>query len=364
VARELADQLEAHVDAVVRINEQLNAMLERRSTSVLERTQASRQRVLVTILGCFGLAILAALTLGFMLTRSILRPLAELREGVLRLAQGDLTTRIQLSGKDEFSELAKRFNQMAADLTCHQDDLVRSHKLASIGQIAAGVAHEINNPLAVILGYVKLMLKESTEPKACDLHVIEDEARQCQRIVQGLLDLARPMQLDITRIDLADIVCDAVERLKGSGKLDALEIQQIPQDIHLTAYGDETKIRQVVFNIILNAAEAMPSGGHLGIQMELENEAARLSVTDTGPGIPADVLPYVFDPFFTTKPRGAGLGLVTSQAIVDAHGGSIDIQSRPGKGTSVILRLPLEPRTTGDGAPPVAALSKPKERSR
>ena len=100
VARDLTDQLEAYVDEVVRINEQLNAMLERRSTSVLERSQASRQQVLVTILWCFGLAILAALTLGLMLTRSILRPLAELREGVLHLAQGDLTTRIQLAGKD------------------------------------------------------------------------------------------------------------------------------------------------------------------------------------------------------------------------------------------------------------------------
>lgn len=318
----------------------------------------------MTILWCFGLAILAALTLGLMLTRSILRPLAKLREGVLHLAQGDLTTRIQLAGKDEFSELAARFNQMAADLTRHQDDLVRSHKLASIGQIAAGVAHEINNPLAVILGYVRLMLKESTEIKACDLHVIEDEARQCQRIVQGLLDLARPLRLDITRIDLAEIMCDAVERLKGSGKLDALEIQQIPQDIHLIAHGDETKLRQVVFNVILNAAEAMPSGGHLGIQMGLENKEVRLSVTDTGPGIPADVVPYVFNPFFTTKPRGAGLGLVTSQAIVDAHGGSIDIQSRPGKGTCVILRIPPRAKTSDDSAPPCDSPVKPKERSR
>jgi Signal transduction histidine kinase len=352
VARALNEQLEEHVDEVVRLNEELNVMLEQRSNSVLERAHALRQQVLVTILWCFGLAILAALSLGILLARSILRPLAELRGGVLSIAQGDLSTRIRLSGRDEFAELATRFNQMATDLACYQNNLVRSQKLASIGQIAAGVAHEINNPLGVILGYTKLMLKEPNEIKSGDLRIIEDEACQCQRIVQGLLDLARPLRLEITRVDLAEIARDGIERLKESGKLDGLAIQPMPADLQLNVYGDETRLRQVVFNIFLNAAEAMPSGGQLGIEVGLKDDEAWLSATDTGPGIPADLLPHVFDPFFTTKPRGTGLGLVTSQAIVDAHGGSIDIQSQPGKGTCVTLRIPLGPRTTGDGAPP------------
>lgn len=284
IAKDLNDQLEAHVDVVVRANEELNAMLERRSVSVLEHTQDRRDQALVVIVCCFGLAIVAALGLGFLLTRSILRPLAELRKGVLNIAQGDLSTRIRMTGRDEFSELASHFDQMAIDLAHRQNDLVRSQKLASIGQIAAGVAHEINNPLGVILGYVKLMLKEPTIIKSNELRIIEDEAHQCQRIVQGLLELARPLRLELTRVDLAEIAHDAIERLKESGSLGELMIDQPAPHVCAVTYGDETKLRQVVLNIVLNAAEAMPSGGHLGIQMGLENEAARLCVTDTGPG--------------------------------------------------------------------------------
>jgi two-component system NtrC family sensor kinase len=159
-ARGLNEKLEAYVERVVRLNEALNAMLERRSVSVLKRADALREQARSVILWCFGLAIAASVALGFLLTRSILKPLAELRKGVLNIAQGNLSTRIRLTGRNEFAELASRFNQMAIDLAQHQNELVRSQKLASIGQIAAGVAHEINNPLGVILGYMKLMLKE------------------------------------------------------------------------------------------------------------------------------------------------------------------------------------------------------------
>ncbi|OOO00920.1 MAG: Sporulation kinase A [Chromatiales bacterium USCg_Taylor] len=348
IAKDLNDQLEAHVDVVVRENEELNAMLERRSVSVLERTQALRDQALVVIIVCcFGLAIVAALGLGFLLTRSILRPLVELRKGVLNIAQGDLSTRIRMTGRDEFSELASHFNQMAIDLAQHQNNLVRSQKLASIGQIAAGVAHEINNPLGVILGYVKLMLKEPTIIKSNELRIIEDEAHQCQRIVQGLLELARPLRLEMTRVDLAEIARDAIERLKESGSLGELVIDQPAPYVCAVTYGDETKLRQVVFNIIVNAAEAMPSGGRLSIEIAADHNEARLFVKDSGAGIPPDVLAHIFDPFFTTKPKGTGLGLITSQAIVDAHGGTIDIQSEPGRGTCVSLRIPVSSQMQG-----------------
>lgn len=313
-ARELNDQLEAQVNKVVRLNEQLNAMLESRSLALLQRAQALRAKARAVLLSCFGVAVPVSLGLGFLLIRSILRPLGELRKGVLRIAQGDLSARIRLTGRDDFAELAAYFNQMATDLSRHQQDLVRSQKLASIGQFASGLAHEINNPLGVILGYVKLMQKDPTHVKSCDLQIIEDEARQCQRIVQGLLDLARPVRLDIAPVDLADIARDTVERLKESGGLAGLRIEEPEPDVHIIVYGDETKLRQVVLNIILNAIEAIPSRGCLGIELALEGRDAILKVTDTGLGIPPDVLPRVFDAFFTTKPKGTGLGLVTCQA--------------------------------------------------
>lgn len=339
----LNERLETHVNQVVRLNEKLNGMLERRSRDLLERAEFMREQVRVVILCCFGLAIAVSFVLGLTMTRSILRPLSALRAGVLRLAGGDLSTRIALDGRDEFGELASSFNQMAADLARHQEHLVRSQKLASIGQMAAGVAHEINNPLGVILGYIKLMLKEPAQVKISYLTTVEDEVRQCQRIVQDLLDLARPPRLEPARIDLAELAREAIERLGESGKLRALRIEQPASDVHVTVYGDEAKLRQVVFNIVLNAVEAMPSGGALTIRVAQKGDEAVLHVADTGSGIPPEVLPHVFDPFFSTKPKGTGLGLVISQAIVDAHGGAIDLRSEAGKGTRVAVRLPAKP---------------------
>src|SRR2546423_15151653 len=122
------------------------------------------------------------------------------------------------------------------------------------------------------------MLKEPSTIKSCELRIIEDEARQCQRIVQGLLELARPLRLEMTRIDLAEIARDAIERLKESGRFEGLKIKQPAPHVRIIAYGDETRLRQVVFNIILNAAEAMPSGGRLGVEIAANDSEARLSV--------------------------------------------------------------------------------------
>jgi two-component system NtrC family sensor kinase len=272
--------------------------------------------------------------------RSILKPLAALREGVLRVAGGDLSTRIHLPGRDEFAQLAASFNQMTAQAARYQKDRVRSQKLASIGQIAAGVAHEINNPLGVILGYVKLMQKEPNRVTKDDLQIIEDEAHQCQRIVQGLLDLARPMQLEMSEVNLAELARDSIERLKETGKLNDIDIEQVGTDIHVMTWGDEVKLRQAFLNVVLNAVEATPVGGKVIIETAVVKGEAVLSITDTGTGMTPEVLSHIFGPFFTTKPKGMGLGLATVQAIIDAHDGNIDVFSEPGQGTCILLRLP------------------------
>jgi two-component system, NtrC family, sensor kinase len=181
------------------------------------------------------------------------------------------------------------------------------------------------------------------------------------------LGLARPLRLEMTRIDLAEIARDAIERLKESGRLEGLKIEQPAPYVRIITYGDETRLRQVVFNIILNAAEAMPSGGRLSVEIAADTSEARLSVRDSGPGIAPDILPHIFDPFFTTKPKGTGLGLVTSQAIVDAHGGTIDIQSElGGRGTWVLLRIPVTSPTQGvvDGTPSATRDPELTERTR
>lgn len=337
----LNERLEAHVEEVVHVNEELNAKLERRSLALMQHAQQLRANARIVILACFTLAIMVSLVLGLLLIRSILHPLGELRAGVLRIAKGDLGTRIYLEGRDEFAELAACFNQMALDLARYHEDRVRSQKLAAIGQIAAGIAHEINNPLGVILGYVKLMLKAPEQVKASELQIVEDEARQCQRIVQGLLELARPVRLHQGPVDLADIVRETVARLKESGRLQSVEVSPLAADLRAIVYGDETKLRQVVYNILLNAVEAMPAGGQLGIEVTSADQDIYLTISDGGAGIAPEVMPRLFEPFFTTKPKGTGLGLATSQSIVHAHGGRVVIQSNPGGGTRVSIYLPI-----------------------
>jgi two-component system, NtrC family, sensor kinase len=349
--RVLGEALESVAERVVHLNEQLNAELEQRAATAGDHAAQLREKAREATLLCFALAIALAAAVGWWLTRSIVRRVSALRAGVRRVGAGDLGARIVLDGDDEFVELAGAFNQMTANLATQQEALLRSQKLASIGQLAAGVAHEINNPLTVILGYSKMLRKQASDGAREELGIIEDEARQCQRIVQGLLDLARPQQLDVGAVDLAELAREAVGRLDDAGALEGRSVQLPPGGAHAEVSGDAGKLRQVIANIVANAAQATSAEQPIVIETSTaEDGAAVLTVADQGPGIPADVLPHVFDPFFTTKRQGTGLGLSIAQAIVDAHGGRLVIDSAPGRGTRVSLRLPrtkaIEERAT------------------
>jgi two-component system NtrC family sensor kinase len=336
---ELGDQLEDVVDRVVELNNQLNLELERRSNAAQARAEELRAQAQAATFACFALAILLAAGLGLWLTRTIVRRVESLRQGARRIGSGDLDARIDLGGADEFAELASSFNQMAASLAREQAALVRSQKLASIGQVAAGVAHELNNPLSVILGYTKL-LRADPGPHAEDLAIIDDEARQCQRIVAELLDLARPHRLDVQPVDLTTLAREAVDRLEDAGALQDRRVNIIAHE-PVVVSADAGRLRQVIANVVVNAAEATAPSGKITIDARTEANAAILTVADDGPGIPRDVLGQVFDPFVTTKPRGTGLGLAIAQAIIDAHGGRISIASSDPTGTCVSLQLPV-----------------------
>ncbi len=338
------DAMESEVNRVVALNDELNGMFEAGSAAARTRAERLRTQARVVVLLCFGLAIAIAAAVGFLLMRSILKPVSALRKGAQRVGAGDLSARIQVRGTDEFAELAASFNQMAEDLARHQAELVRSQKLASIGQVAAGVAHEINNPLGVLLGYVKLLRRDQGRAMSEELKIIEDEALQCQRIVQGLLDLARSPRRETEAVDLVDLARDAVERLRESGKLDGVRVEAPAATVQALARGDEAKLRQVILNLVLNAVEAAAGAGRPDGRVTLSATThageAVLEVADTGPGMTPEVRARAFDPFFTTKPKGTGLGLAIAHAIVDAHDGRIEIDSEPEQGTRVSLRLP------------------------
>ena len=288
-------------------------------------------------------ATLFAAAVGIYLARSIAGPARRLGEGAARLGGGDLDTRIEVQGHDELGQLAKQFNAMAAALKEHQSRLVQTEKLAGLGRLAAGVAHEINNPLGVILGYARLLRKTAVGAQAEDLKVIEDEALQCQHIVEGLLDLSRPIRVAPERLQLREICDEIATRLRESQQLAAVNVSC---DGDAVVEGDPHHLRQIALNLIKNAAEAAGPGGKVEVRVFTAPDGVHLSVTDTGPGISPELRERIFEPFFTTKPSGTGLGLAVSQAMARAHGGAIEAMPAAGGGATFTLRLP----SRADGA--------------
>jgi two-component system NtrC family sensor kinase len=332
-------QMEALVGQVVAMSEALNRQIEQRADRAREDEERLRQRAGFVVVGCFILAIGVTIAAWLVLGQSVLKRLGELREGALAVSAGRLDARVTPRGADELSDLATTFNEMAASLSDQQRRIAQSERLTLLGQLAAGVAHEINNPLGVILGYAKLLQKQATDAQSQPLRIIEDETRQCQRIVQGLLDLARPVSDKRTKVDVAASARDAVDRLLQGGKVNGRTVEVPGSGTHAFARADENALRQVISNLVLNALEAAPAG-NVKIVVREDDEHVELEVEDNGPGIPSEVLPQVFDPFFTTKPNGTGLGLAISHAIVSAHEGTLDLVSDSKRGTRAILRIP------------------------
>ncbi|HYG66121.1 MAG TPA: ATP-binding protein, partial [Anaeromyxobacteraceae bacterium] len=252
-------------------------------------------------------------------------------------AAGDLDARIDPASPDEFGALARQFNAMAAAVKEHQARLVQSEKLAGIGRLAAGVAHEINNPLGVILGYVQLIRRRAEGRLAEDLGVVEEEALRAKEIVEGLLDLSRPQRGGVEPVALRTLTDEVVRRLGEAGHTAGVELRVLGEG---DATGDPSRLRQVILNLVRNAAEAAGAGGLVTVAISERAGVAELSVTDTGRGLAPAVRERLFEPFLTTKPKGTGLGLAISRAIARAHGGEIAVGAAPEGGARFTLSLP------------------------
>jgi two-component system NtrC family sensor kinase len=273
---------------------------------------------------------------GIVISRSIARPIARLRAGAERIGEGDLDTRIEVESRDEFGALARQFNAMATSVKEHQRQRLLNEKMASIGRLAAGVAHEINNPLGVILGYVRVLGKKAEGGLAEDLKVIEAETLRCKEIVNGLLDLSRPIKPGINLVDLRELADDVVASLADSEQAKGISINVEGES---SLPGDALKLRQVVFNLVKNAVEAAGPDGHVEARIVDHENRAELTISDSGPGLQDEVREHLFEPFFTTKQRGTGLGLAVSRAIARAHGGDLTAET-PERGARLVLRLP------------------------
>ncbi|HEX2987523.1 MAG TPA: [Fe-Fe] hydrogenase large subunit C-terminal domain-containing protein [Chloroflexota bacterium] len=234
------------------------------------------------------------------------------------------------------------------ELQAAQDQLVQSEKLASMGQLAAGVAHEINNPLGTIMIYASLLLKEyhHDDQRWSDLKLIVEEAERCRSIVSGLLEFARQGKLELRQTDLNVLLQDVVAQVNRLPCFDGVTVSLQLDTTLPTIAADPAQLRGVFSNIVVNAAEAMPDGGRITISSGVESGARSvwITVADTGCGIAEENLRKLFVPFFTTKEigKGTGLGLAIAYGIVKMHRGTLDVQSKLGQGSSFTVTLPVE----------------------
>ncbi|MBI5503396.1 MAG: HAMP domain-containing protein [Deltaproteobacteria bacterium] len=330
-------------------------------------------------------ALLVGVAAAVFIFRMVRRPVRALMEATESVAAGDLTTELSLERRDEIGQLARSFNKMTGDLKQAREELtawsgrleqsllakttelsktqrqvVLMERMASLGKLAATVAHEINNPLAGILNYAKLVertLRESTavhpEEEAEELgryiNLIQKETARCGNTVRNLLLFTRQSGAEFILVPLNPIIERSLMIVRHHLEMAGIDLETgfLEGDDAIVCDGDQ--VQQALVAILMNAIEAMTEGGALTVKAERVDDCVQVSVRDTGVGIPPEVVPHIFEPFFSTKEdqNGVGLGLSVAYGIMQRHGGRIEVDSEVGRGTTFTLVLPRRPKTEG-----------------
>jgi two-component system NtrC family sensor kinase len=359
----------------------------------LDNIDATIRKNTLTIIGLsLGFVVLAAVLVSLLVQRVVYRPLGDLKSGAERLAQGDLEQPIPVRSEDELGQLADAFNSMTRalrksraelqewghtleqkveeatrELHLAQAEAARGEKLASVGLLAAGIAHELNNPLTGVLTFSHLVRKQLPDdsPEAEDLDLVIKETKRCATIIRRLLDFAREKTPEKRYADLNELIRRTVELMAQPANVADIDIEMDLDESLPTVWIDENLIEQVVMNMLVNAQHAIESEGKITVRTTVRENYVRahgsgepasmveVTITDSGCGIPPENLQRIFDPFFTTKGvgKGTGLGLSVSHGTIEAHGGTIEVNSEVGVGTEFRIYLPLggahaEPRRT------------------
>jgi len=323
---------------------------------VLEQKYADlRRRAVLVFLAITLLGALVALGLGYCISRRISISIKKLARAADQVAHGNLDARVEIHSRDELHELAESFNFMAAALKKRDQQLrefttrriMESERLAHIGQLAAGVAHEINNPLQGIVTYSHLLLERAGTQNGLreSLEKIVKQANRCRDIIRGLLDFARQRKPDKRPSNVNRVLEECIALVDNQALFHNIRIvKNLAPDLPQVLM-DPSQIQQVFMNMIINAAEAMNGTGQLTITTRHvpDEQAVEIEFTDTGHGIKEEDLDRIFDPFFTTKEvgHGTGLGLAISYGIVKEHRGTITVQSQEGQGATFTIRLPV-----------------------
>jgi len=317
--------------------------------------------------------------------RIVRRPVMKLYQGTRRIAQGDLETRIEVTSRDELGHLAAAFNNMTRELhAAHEEanswsqrleqkvvekteelgriqrQVLLMEKMASLGKLAATVAHELNNPLAGILNYAKLIEREMREGGIPDevtqqellryVSVIQQESRRSGEIVRNLLLFARQSHVRLAPVRLEEVVHRALLLMNHRMEMLSISLDQKREPGDDTLVADADQIQQALVALMVNAIDAMEENGSgiLGVCIVPGEDAVEIRVSDTGIGIPDDIVGHIFEPFFSTKTKesGVGLGLAVVYGIVRGHGGTVEVKSQVGHGSIFTLRLPRRPSAT------------------
>jgi signal transduction histidine kinase len=337
------------------------AAAERR---VMQAAIAASQARLV---GSVVVLLVLGIVLARVLSRRVVRPLQQLEENMERLAEGQIHPLRIDSGDREIRSLTAAFNHMLEVLASQQAHLIRSQKLASLGTLLSGVAHELNNPLSNISTSCQILLEET--PAENDqaremLTQIDEQTDRARRIVRNLLEFARERKFQREAVPLLPFVNDTLRLVRGqfpAGISVRVEVEE-----GLAVMADRHRLQQVFINLLKNAQQAMGAAGEVRVRARAgavhthhairgcgTGESVEIEIADTGSGIAPDVLPNIFDPFFTTKAvgQGAGLGLSIVHEIIEEHDGCITVESAPGKGTTFFIRLPAAHATAHSETP-------------
>jgi signal transduction histidine kinase len=338
-----------------------------------EKTRLERSRKL--FVAYFAIDFILLLGLGsFILSRIVIKPISRLLAATEKITGGQYGQQVRVSGSAELARLADSFNDMSTNLLQKEQEVnrhvaalekantelrqareeaIRTEKMASIGLLAAGMAHEIGTPLASIMGYAELAAGEQLDNNTIQDYArrISDDCARIDRIVRGLLDYSRLRVTTVEPCDISRLVVATVEMLSQQGALKDISLATDCDEKISEVCVDPHQLQQVLINLILNSRDAMPAGGKLAVRVKpdtsrmlpgQETSCLRIDVQDIGSGIPEEHLMRIFDPFFTTKPpgKGTGLGLAISARIIEGFGGKIEVQSRTGEGTCFSLWLP------------------------
>jgi two-component system NtrC family sensor kinase len=367
-----------YLSAYAPIHDMAGATIGMLYVGVLQRPfNDSLWRSLLVFLGIAAGGVALVDLMAARVARRISGPIHDLTLAARRIAQGDYTPAVEPSTGDELGDLAHSFNTMTtrlqaahqalresadelerkveertAELRRMQAQMIQSEKMVAIGKLAAGVAHEINNPLTGVLTNSSLMLEDlpDNHPWREDLQTIVNETLRCRKIVKGLLDFSRQTKPQRTLLNMNQVVEDVLALVRNQTVFRSIRISW-NLDSHLPdVLADADQMRQVVLNIVLNAAEAMVQGGELRLSSSADRVRGTVDVAiaDTGPGIPDEVRARIFEPFFTTKKTGTGLGLAVAYGIMERHRGGLLIDTARGKGTTFTIRLPIEGASDDD----------------